>query len=619
MAKHYYIAYGDGSFPEIFPSNEPEATKRQIEGTRVWREEVDELRLPKTTNSIVYDLLHSYFIDKTKFDDEVAVEIYTGTRDTGTLYWQGLFSISDTKDDFEKTVAILNPLRTNDNYRTILEQASRRIELDADGRTILETKRVGYSESVSLTAGWVNPANGYTSAWGTFTANAGNITSAIATGVTTREGASNALSALTKDDIFIIDVSAYTRNSGADPQFDIQYGASNTSMASESPKAIATGLLAFTISTGQASPRLVLQTQTTPFGTCDISATFTVRKIQAANDKTLAGELLMTFLNGFISSSTYMGVAAFNGNVVSTFIDNDALPTGAPSSISTFIGANPNGNYVTETSDNELNDTIIGLLREWFDTANVSFKLSLNDIMAQLRDVLQVYWFIDADGKFRVEHEKYFVKQVDDSTPIVLDAQDEVDAREMVYNKAVIASTETFQWAQSQNRDFVGNDIIYNNFETTSTSNEISANYFTTDIKYVIDNIDDASNSGFGLYQCNLIGGIDGDDVYEINIATGDLSSAAIANAEFSWANLHNKYWRWSRMSESATINSVASSMESSIRFLEQANVRFFHATAIDPYTMITATLTGGAPIAITRSLETDFNTIIIGYDPYKL
>jgi uncharacterized protein YjbI with pentapeptide repeats len=239
--------------------------------------------------------------------------------------------------------------------------------------------------------------------------------------------------------------------------------------------------------------------------------------------------------------------------------------------------------------------------------------------MAQLREVLQVYWFIDADGKFRLEHEKYFVKQVDDSTAIVLDTQDEVDAREMVYNKTGVASTETFQWAQAENRDFVGNDIIYNNFETTNNSLEHSANYITTDIKYVLDNIDDASSNGLGLYQCNVIGGITGADIYEINIATGDLSSAAIANAEFSWANLHNKYWSWSRMSENATINAVSTSMQSSIRFLEQANVRFFYSTAIDPFTKITSILTNGAPKEIRRSLETDFVQILIGYDPYKL
>jgi hypothetical protein len=189
----------------------------------------------------------------------------------------------------------------------------------------------------------------------------------------------------------------------------------------------------------------------------------------------------------------------------------------------------------------------------------------------------------------------------------------------MVYNKARIARTEQFSWSQAANTDFVGNDIIYNNFETTNNAIEYAVNYVTTDIKYVIDNIDDASNSGLGIYQCNVLTGITGADIYEINILTGTLSGTAFANAAFSWANLHGNYWSWSRMAEDATRNGTAVTMDSNVRFLEQAGVNFFYLTAIDPFTAITTTLTGGAPIEIRRNLETDFVEIIIGFDPYKL
>ena len=72
-------------------------------------------------------------------------------------------------------------------------------------------------------------------------------------------------------------------------------------------------------------------------------------------------------------------------------------------------------------------------------------------------------------------------------------------------------------------------------------------------------------------------------------------------------------------MSENATINGVATTMASSLRFLEQTDVRFFYATAIDPFTKIDATLTGGAPVEIRRDLETDYVEMILSYDPYKL
>ena len=66
-------------------------------------------------------------------------------------------------------------------------------------------------------------------------------------------------------------------------------------------------------------------------------------------------------------------------------------------------------------------------------------------------------------------------------------------------------------------------------------------------------------------------------------------------------------------------MNSVATTFLSSVRFLEQGNIRFFYSTAIDPFTMITTTLTGGAPMEIRRSLETDFVELQIGFDPYRL
>jgi len=607
MAKHYYISFNSVDFTEIFPINNPVATKRKEQGTQIWREEIDEIRLPKTTNSTIYATLHSYFIDKTKFDNEIEIEIYSGLITTGTLYWKGLFSISDTNDNFQNTVAVLNPLRINDDYRPILAKAEMQYELDVL-TTILEEKRIGYSAKATVGPTWTNGSIG--TAFTTFTASAGTITQASGGAGAGYEAYVPINVAVSAGDIILVHVTALTTNTT--PTFNVMQGA-GVSITTEGAKGIYVGIMGFTISAGSASPRLWLESP--PGDTTN--TTFTVRRIAAAYDLIDAGELLMTFLDNYINSLFFMGLSY---DVVSTFFNNDALPTGAPSTISTFIGANANGNYVTETATNELKYTIIGLLIEWFAvTDKPSFKLSLNDIMSQLREVFQVYWFIDADGKFRVEHEKYFVKQVDDSTPIVLDTEDEIDSLTFKYNKSGIASTEQFSWSQSANQDFVGRNILYNNFETTNNIIEHSANYITTDIKYVVENIDDASNSGLGLYQCNIVTGIAGDDLYEIAIAAGALSSADVSNAAFSWANLHEKYWSWSRMSENATLNAVATTLLSSIRFLEQDNVHFFYSTAIDPYTMITTQLTGGAPIEIQRDLETDFVTLILGYDPYKL
>ncbi|GAF75932.1 unnamed protein product, partial [marine sediment metagenome] len=370
------------------------------------------------------------FLDNATFDTEIEIEIWTGLIDAGTLYWKGLFSISDTKDNFQNTVAILNPFRINDVYRPVLEQAERQIEIDAL-HNILEQVRVGYSEPLVIDNVWDNPAAGY-NAFDTLDALAGNVMTAIEADTLAGDAVSVDLPALEDNDIVIIDVAGWTQVGGLRPLFDIEFGGGAASATDEGFKNITTGLMCYTMDVTDAGPRLVLKAFQAPMGNLSIrDLTFTARKITAANDRTSAGQLLMTFLNNFISSAIYMGVVALSGNVVSTFFANDPMPTvGAPSTIDAWIGTNGAGNYVTETLDNELNAAIIGLLREWFDVnAIVSFKLSFNDIMGQLREMFQVYWFIDGDGKFRVEHEMYFVALVTDSTPIVLSGSSEVEGR----------------------------------------------------------------------------------------------------------------------------------------------------------------------------------------------
>lgn len=612
MAKHYYISFNGVAYTEIFPSNNPIGTQQQLEGTRVWRESVDEIKLSKSKNSTVYDTLHSYFIDKTKFDVEIEIEIYSGLRATGTLYWQGLFSISDTKDNFQNTYCKLTPLRINDDYRTILEKADISYELDYN-TLILEQERVGYSERISVGPVWLNGSIG--TAFTTLVASGGVIStaSAVAGGIYEATVAIN--TGLAAGDIIIVDVAEL--NTNTTPTFDVIAGA-GISKTSEGAKGIFEGNMGFTLTGAASSPKLWLQSL--PGDTTNTR--FSVRKIADAYDINNAGSLLMDFIEDFITGSSFMHLTGYTGNVVSTFFDNDALETSAPTSIATFIGTYADGNYVTELATNELNNTIIGILAEWFDiTSRPSFKLSFNDIMNQLREVIQVYWFIDNDDKFRLEHEKYFVRKVDNSTPIDISNHDtaEVDAKEFEYNKNKIGSEEVFQFAQAGNLDFVGRSIIYNNFETINKPIEHSPNYITTDMNYIINNLDSASNNGLGLYNCNVITGIAGADLYEIAFATGLLSSSGMSNAVYSWANLQSHYWRWSRMSENATLNAVATTMNSAIRFLQQENVRFFYSTAINPFTMITTSLTGAAPIEIKRDLETDYITLILGFDPYKL
>ena len=613
MAKHYYISFNSVDYSEIYPMGSPIANYSQWEGTRVWREELEQIKIVRSNNITVFDALESYFTDKTKFDTEVEIEVWSGIRSTGAVYFKGLFSISDSELDTEFKNFSIKP-RVNDDYFDISEKYDIKYEVDV-GVVILEDEKIGYSIPTALSSSWTNgpiTTGALATAFTTLIATGGSISTAVAPAGVNIAEASHILETVNVGDIAILEFAS--KSGSSDFYFDI-IDSSAVSITGEGKKTVSsTGIYGWTITQGEITPSVLMSSSP---GTTQME--FTMRTISVDSIYDNAGSKLLTFLETFVSDIKYMRLFGFISNVVSTFLNNDALPTGAPSTISTFMTANPNGNYVTEATTNELNNTLIGLLSVLFGSATKSYKLSFKEITDHLRDILQVYWFIDADGKLRFEHERYFVSLVTDSTPISAPSPSETDKHLLKYEKGVIASVEQFSWPQAANTDFVGKDILYNNFVTTIMTKSYTISQITTDIKYVIDNITEASDTGLGLYHCNTLTGLTGDDVYEIAYSTGALSSSAFPNSVYSWANLHENYWTYSRMSEDATMNGTAVTMDSSIRFLQQEGVRFFYSTAINPYTQINTDLTGGAPIQIRRDLDTDYVELQIAYDPYKL
>jgi len=71
-------------------------------------------------------------------------------------------------------------------------------------------------------------------------------------------------------------------------------------------------------------------------------------------------------------------------------------------------------------------------------------------------------------------------------------------------------------------------------------------------------------------------------------------------------------------MSENATMNGGAVTMDSAIRFLEHEGLRFFYSSAIAWYNKITTSLGTGEIISAVRDFDTNYVTLKIGYNPYE-
>ena len=314
--------------------------------------------------------------------------------------------------------------------------------------------------------------------------------------------------------------------------------------------------------------------------------------------------MALDFLEKFLSTSDFMNQTGFVGKVKSTFFDNDTIPTAGPAT--GFVRYGGTKFVISETN-------------LWCDAETNEFKVSFNDIMSDVRETMQLYWYIDESDNFRVEHESWFERVFLESTGVNLTSSTYtkysplVDAQEFTFNKSQIANREQFTWPQvgSTSVNMIGADIIYDELETVDNVLKHELGRVTTDVTYVADNVADASGDGYLFLDCSVVC-----TYYEVITRAGLYATAEYANNHFAWGNLHPTYWTWQRSSQNGTMNGASTSFDTGIRFLEQS-VKFGYQSTLDIFERIITPQGDGFQVETVRNLDTDFLTIKLGYDPY--
>ncbi len=628
MSYSFHINFNKAvpAFAEFFPEALVQTTNKQITSQEFFREECSEIKINRNgnqygDNETIYDTLETWFFDDTKFSDEIEIEIYRGTIGGGTLYFAGFFSISDGVIDRERKTFKITP-RVDDSYRTIMELRGVRYNIrTGTGVTILAQEDIVAPIPQAITWNAGSPSGGIPD-FAVFTTGATDeiITQAVDNSVPNQAARYHILiGSPANGDIVTVRIVNYTLNGGSNPLIDVVDNA-DASMTAEGGTAITgDGDYVFNINAGAGAYNLMIYTF--PAGLQTDFETDIYISLDSDGVSSGAGALYIDFIDDFITNVGFMSIPGLN--IKSTYLKNDALPSDAPSTIDTFITANPNGNYVTLNTTNPLNGFIVSETRRWVDADVTEILVSFNDLMSDMMHSHQIGWYIDADGDFRLEHVKYFELLRTDSTALDLTGapftkyKPETDAKELTMNKALLANREQFEWQQAgdvdSSEDFVGVDIIYENLETIENVFRHEPRRVTTDYEYLVDNASSASADGLLFLQCFLSSGD-----YFIQNEIGVLSGDNKVNGHFSWANLQDKYWTWRRMSENGDMNDGDTvAFDSAVKFLEQANVRFGHQSTLDPYTKITTSQGTGQQTEVIRDLDTDFITMLISYNPY--
>ena len=326
-------------------------------------------------------------------------------------------------------------------------------------------------------------------------------------------------------------------------------------------------------------------------------------------------QTLRSYLENLLGNAGLMNTPYGTGKVKSTFLWNDALPsTGQPPTIATFIGSHPTWNYNTGILS-ELNNMILSCRAAW-STGNPTTAFYFRDFMGCLNAFWDVFWYIDNDGNFRIEHEYWF----EDLRTLELDLTDssfipykvEVDLKSYSFRKDILAWHEHWAINYNVNVDFIGCDIIYNIYATSQVTKERRYGVMSTDIAYLqtaplIDSLD-----GMVLTNCDYLG----PNSYGEKAEVGKITGASQRNGHMAQANLIDKYWRKQRYSINATACWGTLTIDSALPQILQ-EVKFPYTSDLSYYQSIKVSFGNGMISEDTHDLASDFHDVKIYLNAY--
>ena len=172
-----------------------------------------------------------------------------------------------------------------------------------------------------------------------------------------------------------------------------------------------------------------------------------------------------------------------------------------------------------------------------YDQPAQKAPITLRAVLDMLRDCFRCYWFIDEQGRFRVEHIEYFRNGGSYSgTPVVgVDLTSESVPRtgkkwayarnQYEFEKPAMAARYQFGWMDNVTQLFAGYPInIISRYVNPENIEQISVSQFTSDIDFVLLNPETVSKDGFVLLAAILQAGeyvlpylnwnVDGNDHY---------------------------------------------------------------------------------------------------------
>lgn len=192
--------------------------------------------------------------------------------------------------------------------------------------------------------------------------------------------------------------------------------------------------------------------------------------------------------------------------------------------------------------------------------------ISLKNLLDDLRAIFQVYWFLDAEGKFRLEHISYFedLETVDFTEEKYKHNLEGKLAYE--YETSKMPRFEKLIFSDAENEDFREGIIEYVsscvNYQEGQDKKETTISRISTDIENLIISGNSGSREGFVL--------ISHDNAGKVLKEIGDISGTETINAHLSAANVMRNYWLHNRVLFSGIMNGKVTEFLSVVKTKKQ-------------------------------------------------
>lgn len=329
------------------------------------------------------------------------------------------------------------------------------------------------------------------------------------------------------------------------------------------------------------------------------------------------------------------------------FILKDAFPL--YSVLSVLLGANGINSTVTFQGTATYSDFLYGTTRPVtpVDTDNYRLFLApksnviqgeyqkpamkamvtLKKVLDMLRNVYQCYWFIDADGRLRIEHISWFKNGGSYSgTPAVgLDATTMQNVRngktwdygqkEYSFEKMNMPERYQFAWMDEVTQPFIGDPLItQGTFVEKGRVDDVTVADFTSDVDYLMLAPENCSNDGFALLAASQVSGI-----WTVPFATKTIKGVqtTMQNYFLSFWHLLPSYWLYDVPTWYMNVNGVRTQSHGIQRMRKQSISLPVPDTDPDPIELVKTSVGDGEVKKMSINLTSRVAKIDLNFDTH--